>query len=126
MTAWSDTSAELSHDQAAELARLDLVDVVAAPNGWRLVADSRIGVAAGSGWELRVRTRLTIPKLVFLLSYAADPRGWRDEPAEFALEPDLLDAIASGFSWHALSALERGILRGYVRIDERLAGVRGR
>jgi 5-methylcytosine-specific restriction enzyme subunit McrC len=43
-----------------------------------------------------------------------------------AFERDLLDAIASGFSWHALTALERGVLRGYVRIDERLPGIRGR
>jgi 5-methylcytosine-specific restriction enzyme subunit McrC len=91
-----------------------------------LVANSRIGVAIGNGWELRVRPRLAVPKLFFLLAYAADPDGWKDESAEFAFEPDLLDAVASGFSWHALTALERGILRGYVHLDERLTTIRGR
>ncbi len=128
MEAWSKSVAELTHDQAAELARLDLVDVVARPpaDSWLLIADSRIGVATGRGWELRVRPRLVVPKLFFLLAYAADPKGWKDESAQFAVERDLLDVIASGFSWHALAALERGILRGYVRIDERLTGIRGR
>ena len=128
MEAWSARAAELTHEQAAELASLDLVDVVAQPHGdsWVLAANSRIGVATGSGWELRVRPRLAVPKLFFLLAYAADSDGWKDEPAEFAFEPDLLDAIASGFSWHALNALERGVLRGYVHIEERLPGIRGR
>jgi 5-methylcytosine-specific restriction enzyme subunit McrC len=128
MEAWSQCPAALSHDQAAELSGLDLVDVIAQPHGdyWLLVSGSRIGVASGSGWELRVRPRLTVPKLFFLLAYAADPDGWKDESADFAFEPDLLDAVASGFSWHALTALERGILRGYVHLDERLAAIRGR
>jgi 5-methylcytosine-specific restriction enzyme subunit McrC len=128
MEAWSKRSTELSHDQAAELASLDLVQVVAQAYGdpWLLVADSRIGVATGGGWELRVKPRLAIPKLFFLLAYAADPDGWKDESAEFAFDPDLLDAVASGFSWHALNALERGVLHGYVRIEERLPTIRGR
>ena len=128
MTAWSKRPAGLTHDQAAELADLDLVDVVAQPrdDSWALVANSRIGVASGNGWELRVKPRLAVPKLFFLLAYAADPHGWKEEVAEFAFEEELLGAIASGFSFHALRALERGVLRGYVRIDEQLSGIRGR
>src|SRR5262245_59977377 len=100
MDAWARRAAELTHDQAAELAALDLVEVVAQPHGdsWVLIANSRIGVATGSGWELRVSPRLGVPKLFFLLAYAADPDGWKDEAAEFEFEGDLLDAIASGFS----------------------------
>ena len=128
MEAWSKRSADLSHGQAAELAHLDLVEVLAQSHGdsWVLVANSRIGVAAGRGWELRVRPRLAVPKLFFLLAYASDPDGWKDEVAQFAYEPDLLDAVASGFAWHALNALELGILRGYVHIDERSIALRGR
>ncbi len=128
MEAWSQADIALSHDQAAELAGLGLVDVVAQPHSdeWVLVANSRIGVALGKGWELRVRPRLAVPKLFFLLAYAADAKGWKDESVDFAFEPDLLDAVASGFSWHALGALERGLLRGYVHIDERLTTIRGR
>jgi len=128
MPAWSRTDVELEHDQAAEVVRLGLVDVVARgrEHEWTFVADSRIGVAFGSGWELRVRPRLAIPKLFFLLAYASDPKAWRDQSADFADEPDLLDAVASGFSWHALRAIECGLLRGYLQTDERLPTIRGR
>ena len=128
MPAWSRSSAELSHDEAAQLAELDLVDVLAMAREetWQLVSNSRIGVANGPGWELRVSPRLAIPKLFFLLAYALDPDGWKDQSADFMAEPDLLDAIASGFSWHALRAIEQGVLRGYVQIDERLTTIRGR
>jgi len=129
MDAWSTTlPVQLSHSQAGEIASLDLVDVRAHGSGdrWTLAASSRIGVAVGNGWELRVRPRLSVPKLFFLLAYAADPKGWRDQIAEFEPAPDLLDAVANGFSWHALVALKRGLLRGYVNIDERLTTIRGR
>jgi 5-methylcytosine-specific restriction enzyme subunit McrC len=128
MTAWSTASARLTHDQAAELSRLGLVDVAVEPhaNEWRLRSDSRIGVAVGDGWELRVKPKLDVPKLFFLLSYARDPLGWKTSAAGFEFEPDLVDAVATAFSVHTLRALERGIVRGYLPVDERLSTVRGR
>jgi 5-methylcytosine-specific restriction enzyme subunit McrC len=128
IAAWSRQAAELSHDEAAQLAGLDLVDVIARPQtgSWELVSNSRIGVASGLGWELRVRPRLAVPNLFFLLAYALNPDGWKDESAQFASHPDLMDAVASGFSWHALRALDQGVLRGYVHVDERLTTIRGR
>ena len=128
MTAWSEKLAELTHEQAAQLSSLGLVDVLAEPasSAWRLRSNSRIGVASGPGWELRVSPKLSVPKLFFLLAYAQDPNGWKDELADFDVNDDLVDAIASGFSWHALRAIEQGLLRDYVRLEERLIGIRGR
>jgi 5-methylcytosine-specific restriction enzyme subunit McrC len=128
MSAWSTAVAELSYEQVSQLASLDLVDVAAGrtEGSWTLMSNSRVGVASGGGWELRVRPAISVPKLFFLLAYARDPKGWKDEVAEFAEETDLLDAIASGFSWHALRAVEQGVLRGYVRVEERLPTIRGR
>jgi 5-methylcytosine-specific restriction enzyme subunit McrC len=127
--AWSQVDVELPHAQAAELASFGLVEVVAKgrEDAWTLVAHSRIGVAFGIGWEVRVRPRLAVPQLFFLLGYASDPKGWKDQAAPFATDPDdLLGAIAAGFSAHSLTALERGLLRGYLRIDERMQTIRGR
>jgi 5-methylcytosine-specific restriction enzyme subunit McrC len=89
-------------------------------------ADSRVGVLVGDGWEVRIRPRLAIPRLMFLLAYAADQRGWKDVVAPFEQESDEVAAVASGFSWHASRALERGPIRGYERRDERRDGLRGR
>jgi 5-methylcytosine-specific restriction enzyme subunit McrC len=83
-------------------------------------------VLIGDGWELRIRPRLDVPRLMFLLAYAADQRGWRDILAPFKGHRDEVAAVASGFSWHALRAVERGPIRGYQRRDERRDNLRGR
>ena len=63
---------------------------------------------------------------MFLLGYAADPRGWRSSIASFGHERDFFSAIASGFAHHAYRALEPAPLRGYVTVDERSPTLRGR
>jgi 5-methylcytosine-specific restriction enzyme subunit McrC len=89
-------------------------------------ADSRVGVILGDGWEIRIRPQLDVPRLMFLLAYAADQSGWKDLMAPFEDRRDEIAAVASGFAWHALSAVERGPIRGYVRRDERRDHLRGR
>lgn len=89
-------------------------------------ADSRVGILVGDGWELRIRPRLEVLRLMFLLAYAADQTGWRDVVAPVERERDEVAAIASGFAWHANRALERGPLRGYRRREERADTLRGR
>lgn len=128
LEAWSSAVRELTPSQARLIADAGLVSVEVAepPNSWRLVADSRVGVVRGRDWELRVVPRLAIPKLMFLLGYAVDSRGWRDSVAEFGREPDFFAAIASGFASHAYRALEPAPLRGYVTVDERSPALRGR
>jgi 5-methylcytosine-specific restriction enzyme subunit McrC len=126
--AWSHDRCVLSHAAAAEIRRSGLVDVAAEPAAdlWRLDSDSRVGVAVGEDWEVRVRPRLAVPELLFLLSYAIDPKGWRDQVAGFDATDDLFDAVAHGFSTQATRVLERGALRGYVEVGERLPYLRGR
>jgi 5-methylcytosine-specific restriction enzyme subunit McrC len=129
LMAWSHLSGcELTQTEAAEIQSSGLVDVVAEPQQehWQLVSDSQVGVAVGPTWEVRITPRLDVPQLFFLLAYARDPKGWKDQEAAFASEPELLDAIAAGFSWHALRTIGQGLLRGYVHLDERLTTIRGR
>jgi 5-methylcytosine-specific restriction enzyme subunit McrC len=129
LRAWSRLGGcELTQTEAAEIRDSGLVEVVAEPQQghWQLVSDSQVGVAVGPSWEVRITPRLDVPQLFFLLAYARDPKGWKDQDAAFASEPELLDAIAAGFSWHALRTIEQGLLRGYVHIDERLTTIRGR
>jgi 5-methylcytosine-specific restriction enzyme subunit McrC len=63
---------------------------------------------------------------MFLLAYATDPNGWKKVEADFAVASDVFSALASGFSWHATRAVERGLLRGYVQREERRNDIRGR
>jgi 5-methylcytosine-specific restriction enzyme subunit McrC len=117
----------LSRAEAAEVTRSELVDVAPLPDGsWLAVTNSRVGVAVGADWELRVSPKLDVSALMFLLAYATDPKGWRDDRVAFDIADDLFDAVAVGFSLHALNALKRGALHGYLHVDERLMSVRGR
>lgn len=50
---------------------------------------------------------------MFLIAYAADQRGWKDVMALFEDAEDEIAALASGLSWHALRAVERGPLRSW-------------
>ena len=126
--AWSSAPRTLTPEQARRVADSGLVAVELdePPDSWRLKTDSRVGVVTGNDWEIRVVPRLAIPKLMFLLAYTADRDGWRDSIAEFQRDPDFFAAVASGFAFHALRAIEPGPLRGYVSVHERSYALRGR
>ena len=128
LTAWEPKLAELPAEvaQAIKASGLVRVELERTPSTWRLVPDSRVGVVLGPDWELRVEPRLDVPKLMFLLGYARDPNGWRDFVAPMARENELFSAVASGFAAHARRAIEGGVLRGYVTVDEGSAVLRGR
>ncbi len=124
--AWERRRVDISTELATALTESGLVEAVPCPGGWELRAGSKVGVLQGTTWELRVMPALDVPNLLFLLAYARDPRGWKDEVARFGPAADLVESIAHAYAWHATTALERGVLRGYVTRDERALAVRGR
>jgi len=128
LTAWSRERRELTDDHAAALAQTGVITVepTEQPGSWSLSTDSRVGVLVGDGWQIGIRPRLAIPRLLFLLAYSLRPDGWKNTLAVFEREERLFDAIAAGFAVHAERALRPGILHHYVEVDERLVGVRGR
>lgn len=128
LQAWTSEVRELSPDQAAALDAMDLVQVGREdpPGSYRLATGSRVGVVQlPDGETLRVAPKISIPQLMFLLSYAADPRGWRDVGPQFE-EADLFAAVASAFVAHAERAVHPAPLRGYVAVDEAVLAIRGR
>jgi 5-methylcytosine-specific restriction enzyme subunit McrC len=128
LEAWTGASRRLSPEHAAELAALKIVKVTPTrePDVWWLEPDSRVGVVVGDGWELRIRPRLAIPRLYFLLGYAFNREGWRNLEAGFAEADDVVSALAAGFALHAERALHQGLLRGYVHVEEQRPDLRGR
>src|SRR5687768_9845215 len=125
--AWSDKVIDLTDEQAWDLASRKVVQVAPDSAGrWKVTTGSKVGILVGDGWEVRVRPKLDIPRLMFLILYAVDQSGWRDVAAEFEGSDDELAGLAAGFSWFADRALSRGPLRGYLRIHERRDSLRGR
>lgn len=128
LPAWSETTALLTASQAEAASQSGLVQILIdePPSKWRLVSGSRVGVVHLEGWDLQVVPKLDIPKLMFLLSYAADPSGWRDIGPAFAAETDLFAAVAAGFAVHAERAISPAPIHGYVTVEEQAMTLRGR
>jgi 5-methylcytosine-specific restriction enzyme subunit McrC len=128
LEAWTRAERRLPSEHAAAIHETGVVRVspLGEPDLWCLEPDSRVGVLVGDGWEVRIRPRLKIPCLYFLLAYAFDREGWRNLEAEFAEADDVVSALAAGFALHAERALHRGLLRGYVQVDEQRHDLRGR
>ncbi|MFJ5694867.1 restriction endonuclease [Arthrobacter sp. NPDC093125] len=75
--------------------------------------------------DVRPKGRLGLSRLLFLLSYAGD-QGFRDDAVAAAEDPGLWSALASSLVQLAERALQRGVLQGYLAVDESLRTVKGR
>jgi 5-methylcytosine-specific restriction enzyme subunit McrC len=128
LAAWSEQLEDLPAEVAISLTRCGLMDVRIAepPARWRLITDSHVGVVTVSDYDIRVTPKLAIPRLMFMLSYAVDPRGWRELGPLFDVKDDLFSAIAHGFALQAERALAPAPLRGYVAVEESDVTLRGR
>ncbi|MDQ8045944.1 MAG: hypothetical protein AAGC46_19590 [Solirubrobacteraceae bacterium] len=93
---------------------------------YRLATGARVGVATGDGWEVRVRSHLDVGHLMFLLTYARNPDGWKDTLAGFTTAPDLVASVGNAMASLTERAFRRGVLHGYRRIEERTPVLRGR
>ncbi|MEU7769773.1 restriction endonuclease [Micromonospora taraxaci] len=90
-----------------------------------MVGAARI-VAGDEHVELHVRPKIGIARLLWLLGYARDPRGWRTEPVGLTPDQDLVPAMAVAFATATSQALAPGVLQGYRTVEEALPLVRGR
>lgn len=125
--AWQTAVVELTDEQARDLASRKVVQVSPeSTDRWLVRAGSKVGVLVGDGWELRIRPKLDVPRLLFLVLYAIDQSGWRDVKAEFETASDEVGGLAAGLGWFADRSLNRGVLRGYRRVHESRHGLRGR
>ncbi|MFE3769604.1 McrC family protein [Streptomyces sp. NPDC059122] len=103
-----------------------------APGRWRLRAGSKVGAVTvdAPGCEpftLRIRPKVPIARLFFLLGYSLDPgRSWRDDQVAVAEHRDLLPALAHAVERLVDRALRQGLLQGYRPTEESALVVRGR
>lgn len=118
----------LPAEAAGALARTGAVQVsLDLENRIQLVSNSRVGVLQVGDFELRITPKLPIRRLLWLIGYAIDPKGWRDEDQVGLLEADdLVKAIAVSFVAACNRALSHGLLRGYRVAEEATVTLRGR
>lgn len=112
--------------QAALLEASKLVTV--APVGdhrWLVSGTGKVGVATVSDMTVRIRPKLEIRRIFFLLGFGRRFE-WRDDLVHYDTTADLVHVLAEAFVRQADRALGRGVIQGYVERDDELAVVRGR
>ncbi|WP_017586939.1 McrC family protein [Nocardiopsis ganjiahuensis] len=112
---------------AAHLVR---VESGGAPGRWRLSARQRVGaVRLGSGEgavELRIRPKVAVDRLMYLLGFGSEPRPWQAETLPAEVSHDLVPAFAEVFAQVVSRVLGAGVLHGYREREDELNVVRGR
>ncbi|MFK0256000.1 McrC family protein [Streptomyces sp. NPDC090445] len=98
---------------------------------WRLRAGSKVGAVAvtvpgGERITVRIAPKVPVARLLFLLGYSRDPRGWRDGAVDLSAHSELLPAFAHAVERQTERALRQGLLQGYRTTEETALVVRGR
>ncbi len=91
-----------------------------------LTPGSWVGAASFGSLSVEVRPKLSMSRVMFMISYSLDPRLWYDSNFGFAEENLLLEAIIPGFVVQVRKAVRGGVLQGYRHEEAALMTVRGR
>ena len=119
--------APLDHDQLQALAaaRISVSPSVDPEGAYLLRPSSWVGAVNIGDRSVIVRPKIPVDRVMFLMTYALDPKHWRDESIELTTDADVLEAVALTFSRRTQRAIHRGLLRGYRREEDALNTVRG-
>lgn len=119
---------QLTEAEAAGLNATKLVQVQPRGGGfWQLSPLGMVGAAEVGEvlLEVRPKDKVGISQLLFLLGYARDP-GFQAEDVAAQRTTDLWSSLAESLARLCERALARGVLHGYVSVEESLRTVRGR
>lgn len=120
----------LSPDERDALRRtvpsLRVVPTVGRERHYDLTPASDIGAVSLGSLAITIRPKLDIDRVLFLVSYAVNPRHWLDTSVAFTAAPTLLEALVPGFVVQVRRALAPGPLQGYRAEEDALPTIRGR
>lgn len=117
---------DLSAAEVEWLQASGAVDVRPAGRRWEVRARGLVGAFRVGGLEVHVTPKIPIARLLFLLGYATRASMWRDDQVQLELADDLLAAAAEALARQVDAALRRGVLQGYVTVEDAMPTVRGR
>ena len=94
--------------------------------GYDMRPRSTVGALELDGLSVLIRPKIGIRQLLSLACYAIGKLKFREEDFDFTDESALPDALAMALASHARRAFSRGLLHGYITVEESLHTVRGR
>jgi 5-methylcytosine-specific restriction enzyme subunit McrC len=119
----------LSLDQGRMLAASDVVTAVPSPYRpgiWLVSPARKVGAANVGDVVVRIKPKVEIKRLLFLLGYSLHGTAWQADTVPVAGEVDLVAAVAQAL-WRQVSrAIHQGLLPGYVVVEESGPVLRGR
>ena len=117
----------LDRDQLQALAKahVDVSPATDQEDAWLLRPSSYVGAVNIGELAVIVRPKIPVDRVMFLMTYALDPKHWRNESIELTPDDDVLEAVALAFARRTQQAVHRGLLRGYRRVEDALNTVRG-
>ncbi len=96
------------------------------PGWWTVGPNGRVGAARIGDVVVRVRPKVPIARLLFLLGYSVHGAAWQASAVPLDESADLVPAIAEAL-WRQVShAIGQGLLPGYVSVEESSLVLRGR
>lgn len=113
-------------DDVRALSALGRFEVEHHPGATRLRALSFVGTVTAGELQVHIEPKVGIPRLLFLLGYARDPHGWRQDQVILPPADGLLPAVAAALAVVTRRTLTAGVLHGYRRTEDRLPVLRGR
>lgn len=118
----------LTSSQAARLQELRFcrVSPTADSGIWRVTDVTRVGVVAIDDVRLIVRPKTPLRSLIFMASYSGLQAEVDDASFAFEADQDLPAALASALIQAVGEATGRGLLKGYVSVEETGTVIRGR
>ena len=111
--------------QAVAAAHISVSPLADREGAYLLRPSSYVGAVNIGDRSVIVRPKIPVDRVMFLMTYALDPRHWRNEAIDLTPDSDVLEAVALAFSRRTQRAIHRGLLRGYRREEDALSTVRG-
>jgi len=104
---------------------LTVTPTLGTEGAYDLTPSSWIGAIELPSLAVEIHPKVPLERVFFLISYALNPRAWRESPFSYAAAPTLLEAIIPPFASAVRHALRRGVLQGYRIEEDALQTVRG-
>jgi len=104
---------------------ITVVPSVGSTDRYDLTPASTIGALHLDGLDVLITPKLSVDRVMFLISYALGRVHQLESPVDLEADVDVVEAIVPTFVHHASRALNRGVQQGYRSIDESSLTVRG-